>query len=178
MDACFAAVNASRSGPYNHSFTFNDDTVESSYRRYFSPVFWGGVLCFVVFLFFLGGGCWAATSMTGQVSGPGPGFPLNLPAPEVAGVQLWAKIAMLSSTAATSSTFPSISLKERNCQRCRSVRGGDVGDDRVGCLDGRGHASGGRRQLEHRPGISAFPPFFGGLDVAEPTRWRTPAFGI
>ena len=60
-DACFAAVNASKDGPF-HSFTWNDATVKAPYVRH----------------------CWADTSMTwqgrggakGQVSGRGPGFPL------------------------------------------------------------------------------------------------------
>ena len=60
-DACFAAVNASKEGPF-HSFTWNDATIKAPYGRH----------------------CWADTSMTwqgrggakGQVSGRGPGFPL------------------------------------------------------------------------------------------------------
>lgn len=65
-DACFAAVNASRAGPF-HSFTYNDATVAQPYGRH----------------------CWADTSYSwqnrggakGQVSGRGPGFPTPPPLP-------------------------------------------------------------------------------------------------
>ena len=61
VEACFAAVNSSKDGPF-HSFTWNDATVPPPYGKH----------------------CWADTSFTwqgrggarGQVSGRGPGFPL------------------------------------------------------------------------------------------------------
>ena len=65
--ACFAAVNASKEGPFN-SFTYNDATLSAPYGRH----------------------CWADTSMTwqnrvggykGQVSGRGAGFPITPPIP-------------------------------------------------------------------------------------------------
>jgi len=67
VDECFAAVNASKAGPF-HSFTWNDASLPQPYGRH----------------------CWADTSMTwqnrnsgckGQVSGRGPGFPLAPPLP-------------------------------------------------------------------------------------------------
>ena len=64
-DECFAAVNASKAGPF-HSFTWNDATIKDPhYAKH----------------------CWADTSMTwqnrggakGQVAGRGPGFPAAAP---------------------------------------------------------------------------------------------------
>lgn len=66
VDACFAAVNASKAGPF-HSFTYNDATIKQPYGRH----------------------CWADTSMAwqnrggckGQTAGRGPGFPVPPPKP-------------------------------------------------------------------------------------------------
>jgi len=70
VDECFAAVNASKDGPF-HSFTYNDATVKDPYGRH----------------------CWADTSFTwqnrgsakGQISGRGPGFPVYPPPPPLPG---------------------------------------------------------------------------------------------
>jgi hypothetical protein len=66
VDECFAAVNASKDGPF-HSFTWNDKSCGPVYGLH----------------------CWADTSMTwqnrggssGQTSGRGPGFPVKPPLP-------------------------------------------------------------------------------------------------
>jgi sucrose-6-phosphate hydrolase SacC (GH32 family) len=66
VDECFAAVNASTDGPF-HSFTWNDDTNPPEYAQH----------------------CWGDTSMRwqnrggckGQISGRGPGFPIQPPLP-------------------------------------------------------------------------------------------------